>query len=100
MTDPPRLPDLPALPDLPPLPSIGPVTRRPPPGGARREWQISTVREIRRETARMVTLRLGLPSGSPHVPGQHFTVRLTAPDGYTASRSYSVASATTDGSEI
>ncbi len=100
MTDPPRLPDLPALPDLPPLPSIGPVTRRPPPGGTRREWQTSTVREIRRETARMITLRLGLPAGPPHVPGQHVTVRLTAPDGYTASRSYSIASAPTDGSEI
>ena len=55
------LPPLPSLPSLPPLPSIGPVTRRPPVGGARREWQTATVREIRRETARMVTLRLGLP---------------------------------------
>ena len=54
--------------------------------------------EIRRETPRMITLRLGLPAGScPHVPGQHVTVRLTAPDGYTASRSYSIAWAPTDG---
>ena len=29
---------------------------------------------------------------SPHLAGQHYVVRLTAPDGYTASRSYSVAS--------
>ena len=29
---------------------------------------------------------------SPHLAGQHYIVRLTAPDGYTASRSYSVAS--------
>ena len=77
------------------------MTRRPPPGGARREWQTATVLEIRRETARMITLRLGLPAGSPpHVPGQHVTVRLTAPDGYTASRSYSIASAPTDGREL
>jgi ferredoxin-NADP reductase len=94
------LPPLPSLPSLPPLPSIGPVTRRPPVGGARREWQTATVREIRHETARMVTLRLGLPRPALHVPGQHVTVRLTAPDGYTASRSYSIASAPTDGSEI
>ena len=33
-----------------------------------------------------------------YLPGQHVVVRLTAPDGYTASRSYSVASAP-DGSE-
>ena len=29
---------------------------------------------------------------SPHLAGQHYILRLTAPDGYTASRSYSVAS--------
>ena len=28
----------------------------------------------------------------PHLPGQHYDVRLTAPDGYTAQRSYSIAS--------
>jgi ferredoxin-NADP reductase len=103
VTDPPlpSLPSLQPLPSLPPLPVIGPVSRRPPPGGARREWQTATVLEIRHETSRMITLRLGLPAGSPpHVPGQHVTVRLTAPDGYTASRSYSIASAPTDGREL
>ena len=35
-------------------------------------------------------------SPSPTSPGQHYVVRLTAPDGYTASRSYSVASAPDD----
>jgi ferredoxin-NADP reductase len=28
----------------------------------------------------------------PHMPGQHYDVRLTAPDGYQAQRSYSIAS--------
>jgi ferredoxin-NADP reductase len=28
----------------------------------------------------------------PHLPGQHYDVRLTAPDGYRAQRSYSIAS--------
>jgi ferredoxin-NADP reductase len=93
-------PALPALPPLPPLPSIGPVTRQAPPGGARQEWQQATVLAIRPETARMSTFRLALPAGRPHVPGQHVVVRLTAPDGYTASRSYSIASAPGDGSEI
>ncbi len=33
----------------------------------------------------------------PHRAGQHYVVRLTAPDGYTAQRSYSVASPPDDG---
>ena len=85
---------------MPPLPEIGPVSRNAPPGGARQEWQTSTVLEIRPETERMSTFRLRLPAGRPHVPGQHMVVRLTAPDGYTASRSYSIASAPGDGSEV
>jgi ferredoxin-NADP reductase len=48
---------------------------------------------IRPETARAKTFRLALPGPSGHRAGQHYVVRLTAPDGYTASRSYSVASA-------
>ncbi len=84
----------------PPLPVIGPVSRRPPPGGTRREWQTATVSGIAQQTARMKSFRLHLPAGSPHTPGQHVVVRLTAPDGYTASRSYSIASNPTGGSEI
>jgi ferredoxin-NADP reductase len=79
---------------LPPLPSIGPVTRRPPTGGARRQWQQARVVEIRDETANARTFRLALPPGADrHVPGQHYDVRLTAPDGSQAQRSYSIASA-------
>jgi ferredoxin-NADP reductase len=88
------------LPALPPLPEIGDVRRRPPPGGARRQWQFSQVVEIRRETGRMKTFRLRCDPPMHHVPGQHVVVRLSAPDGYQASRSYSIASAPGDGSEI
>jgi ferredoxin-NADP reductase len=35
-----------------------------------------------------------------HLAGQHLIVRLTAPDGYTASRSYSIASAPDDSNEL
>jgi ferredoxin-NADP reductase len=56
-------------------------------------WQPATVVGIRPETARAKTFRLALRQPSPHRAGQHYVVRLTAPDGYTASRSYSVASA-------
>jgi len=56
-------------------------------------WQAATVVGITSETARAKTFRLALPEPAPHRAGQHYVVRLTAPDGYTASRSYSVASA-------
>lgn len=96
----PSLPALPSLPDLPALPQMGTVNRRPPPTGARREWQVAKVLEVRAETARMKTFRLGLPLPMPHTPGQHVVVRLTSADGYQASRSYSIASAPGDGTEI
>jgi ferredoxin-NADP reductase len=80
--------------ELPALPTIGgPLQRRLPPGGARRQWQQGEVVEIRRETATARTLRMWLPEAHPHVPGQHYVVRVTADDGSQASRSYSVASA-------
>ena len=36
----------------------------------------------------------------PHLPGQHYDVRLTAPDGYQAQRSYSIASSPLDEGEV
>ncbi|TFV52580.1 oxidoreductase [Blastococcus sp. TF02A-35] len=45
---------------------------------------------------RSVQLRLDVHDRIDHLPGQHYVVRLTAPDGYTAQRSYSVASAPGD----
>jgi ferredoxin-NADP reductase len=56
------------------------------------DWQIATVKEIRRETPRVKTFTLGLPNWRPHKAGQHYDIRLTAPDGYQAQRSYSIAS--------
>jgi ferredoxin-NADP reductase len=55
-------------------------------------WVDATVVAIRPETARAKTFRLALGQPSQHRAGQHYIVRLTAPDGYTAMRSYSVAS--------
>jgi ferredoxin-NADP reductase len=51
------------------------------------------VLSIRDETPRAKTFRFELAEPSAHRAGQHYVVRLTAKDGYTASRSYSVASA-------
>jgi ferredoxin-NADP reductase len=56
-------------------------------------WQSATVVHITRETGRAMTFRLRPDRPSSHLAGQHYVVRLTAPDGYTASRSYSIASA-------
>jgi ferredoxin-NADP reductase len=54
-------------------------------------WQDATVVEIRTENARVKTFRLALAEPTPYLAGQHFVLRLTAPDGYRAQRSYSVA---------
>ena len=56
-------------------------------------WRVATVAETRPETASARTLVLDVPDWPGHLPGQHVDVRLTAPDGYSAQRSYSIASA-------
>lgn len=61
---------------------------RAPPGG----WHRAVVRHVAHPTPRAVSLRLHVPDRIDHLPGQHYVVRLTAEDGYTAQRSYSVAS--------
>jgi ferredoxin-NADP reductase len=56
------------------------------------EWQIATVKTVKPETPDVKTLTLSLPDWTAHRPGQHYDIRLTAADGYSAQRSYSVAS--------
>ena len=56
-------------------------------------WQAAAVTSIARETASVVTIELEPPDWPGHRAGQHLDVRLTAEDGYTAERSYSIASA-------
>jgi ferredoxin-NADP reductase len=55
-------------------------------------WRPGTVTAMRAEAAAVRTLTISVPGWSPHVPGQHVDVRLTAPDGYTATRPYSIGS--------
>ncbi|MGN6523013.1 MAG: ferredoxin reductase [Actinomycetes bacterium] len=71
------------------------------PGGlsARRAWREARLVERRPESPTAVTLVLEVDGWPGHLPGQHVDVRLTAPDGYTATRSYSVA-APQDGDRI
>ncbi len=49
--------------------------------------------QVRRESATARTLVLEVPDWPGHLAGQHLDVRLSAPDGYRAVRSYSLASA-------
>ena len=56
-------------------------------------WQEATIERIERQTARVKSFLLRPQSWCSFRAGQHLDVRLTAPDGYQAQRSYSVASA-------
>lgn len=56
------------------------------------EWQIATAKSIRQETPSVKTFTLALPNWIQHKAGQHYDVRLRAPDGYQAECSYSIAS--------
>ena len=55
-------------------------------------WQTAEVLAVRRETPRAARVVLRPQHWRRHLPGQHVDVRLTAEDGYTAQRSYSLAS--------
>jgi ferredoxin-NADP reductase len=61
----------------------------------RLNWRSATLTGERWETPSARTLMLDVPDWPGHLPGQHVDVRLTAPDGYRAQRSYSIASAWT-----
>ncbi|MET7879365.1 ferredoxin reductase [Micromonospora profundi] len=68
-------------------------TRRPTPN----RWQVGRLVERRVETRTAQTLVLEVPDWPGHLPGQHVDLRLTAPDGYQAARSYSIAGPVVDG---
>ena len=55
-------------------------------------WHTATVAAVHRETPNASRLELDVDGWPGNAAGQHLDVRLTAPDGYTATRSYSIAS--------
>lgn len=72
------------------------MARAAVPGGLNagpRPWLTATVKETRDETATARTLTLGVPGWPGHLAGQHVAVKLTAEDGYSTQRDYSIASA-------
>src|SRR5919108_30666 len=57
------------------------------------KWRTGTVVGLHDETANARTITLAVRDWPGHIAGQHVDVRLTAQDGYSAARSYSIASA-------
>jgi ferredoxin-NADP reductase len=55
-------------------------------------WRVATVTAVRDEAPAARTIVLDVQDWTGHRAGQHVDVRLTAPDGYSAERSYSIAS--------
>src|SRR3982751_5970885 len=56
-------------------------------------WQSCVIEAIVQQTPSIKSVFLRLSKPFAHIAGQHVDVRLTAPDGYRAMRSYSIASA-------
>ena len=56
-------------------------------------WQEASVARVVEETPTVKSYFLDVPSWRGFMAGQHVDVRLTAPDGYQAQRSYSIGSA-------
>jgi ferredoxin-NADP reductase len=56
-------------------------------------WQEAVIERIERQTARVLSFWLRPQNWRSFQAGQYLDIRLTAPDGYQALRSYSVASA-------
>lgn len=64
------------------------------------DWQLATVSAVHDETPTVRTFTLALPEWPGHRPGQHVDLRLTAEDGYSVERSYSIASAPERAGEV
>jgi ferredoxin-NADP reductase len=60
-------------------------------GAGRLIWRVATLAATRQETPTARTLLLDVPGWPGHLAGQHVDVRLTADDGYSTQRSYSLA---------
>ena len=63
-------------------------------------WQAFTIAAVEARTPTVKSFFFSLAQPLRFVPGQHMDVRLTAPDGYEAQRSYSIASAPETGDRL
>ena len=55
------------------------------------QWRVARVVASRPETDSARTIRLAVPGWGGHLAGQHIDLKLTAEDGYSAQRSYSLS---------
>ena len=55
-------------------------------------WRLATISGVRDETPTVRSFTLSIPDWAGHRAGQHVDLRLTAADGYSVERSYSIAS--------
>ena len=79
-----------------PVTEAAPTRTRGKLGSPRPTWFPARLVGLRSETATARTLTFEVPGWPGHLAGQHVDVRLTAADGYSAQRAYSI-SAPTDG---
>ncbi len=63
------------------------ASARPRPG-----WRVARLVDRRQVASDVAALTFRVEDWAPHIPGQHYEVALTSPDGYRAVRNYSVAS--------
>jgi len=68
-------------------------------GGQRPRWLLAQLVGLRSETQTSRTLTFDVPGWPGHLAGQHVDVRLTAEDGYSAQRAYSI-SEPVDGEQV
>ena len=68
--------------------------------GRRLEWLNAQVIEVQVENFQVKTIVSEASGWTNHAAGQHVDIRLTAPDGYQAQRSYSIANAPGDGQQV
>jgi ferredoxin-NADP reductase len=66
----------------------------------RLSWRTAEVSELVDETSSARSIVFTVPGWPGHRAGQHVDVRLTAPDGYQAERSYSIASPPETGERV
>ena len=68
------------------------MDRAKPRSSSSRGWQLARVKAVKTETSTVKSFALEPETWRNFRAGQHVDVRLTAPDGYQAQRSYSIAS--------
>src|SRR3954471_8408235 len=80
--------------------SATPMTEALAPDVAGSHWQTAKIVEIIPRTPTIKSFIFRRPRPFAFRAGQHVDLRLTAPDGYRAMRSYSIASAPADSNRI